>query len=477
PMIENMPFPEPPAVPASLPDEATPYADLVEDTGKAVVDATTRYGSVTITERGTLKVRNDSDLIIDGDLIIKNGGSLLVQGDSDVTVFGHVLVDGGSIELRDEGTLTLYVAGAFVVSNAFIGDDIRLATATETDGTASWVDSRNLVIYSIPGYTPTGEVPVATGGEGVLEEVVDTLLGGLSAATRSGTPDGEAAAATPILDWTLSDDSLVKARLYAPDMDITMEDATVLYGQIIGDTITLRDSAALFYDANLYEENGFLNPPDLALADTWNVHSVIANLPALDPASLGSIADALSLVVIADNTRTEPVGYVAPTLDADALISAASTDRINDVYCEIEKTNLDTNYIEFRTTQRTRAEQQAADDGVPVRNIVIVDTLVAAKDALTLRDQVENISVTAFSPQDNVVLAALTKQRLTNKLQSIDSAVNRGDFDYALASAIALNDAILIDRNNDGGAIPEEPYRTQVLTQIQTLITKLSTMN
>jgi hypothetical protein len=474
PMIENMPFPDPPAAPATFPDAGRPYADFVENTGKSVVDTSKRYGTLTITDGGNLKVRNDSNLIIDGDLVINHGGTLLISGNSVVTVFGHMVVDDGSIELRNEGTLTLFIAGSVEVSNAFIGDDDGSEAATATDGTASWLDSQKLVMYSIPSYTPTTAPPD-------VDDVGGTPPGNPMSSGTLGTPpagpkDTEPAAETPVLDWTISDDSIIKARLYAPDMDVTVEDGSVLYGQIIGDAIVLRDTAALFYDTNLFDEFGLLNPPDLALADTWNVHSVIANLPSLDPASLDSIADSLNLVVIAAGDRYEPMGYVPPGLAVDAMISSESTYRENAVYYELERMGLDTGYIEFRTTQRTRAEQQAADEGVSVKDIVIVDTIVAAKDAVKLHDLVNGLSVAEFAPKDDAARASETKVIVTRAFRTIDSALARGDIERALANAKWLYDAMLVGTNNDGGAIPDEPYRSQILQQTETLIAKLSTM-
>ncbi len=157
--------------------------------------------------------QGDITLITDNDCKLLAGSKLLIDGNVTLVVFGDLIMDDSAIELMPGSTLDIYVRGAMMLTDSYIGDE-RVDNARDNSGNAPYMDPDRVQIYSLP-------------------------------------PNQN--------DWSLKKNSVVKASIYAPGYAMEIADDSAVYGRVAASELTIKNQGALFYDHSLDSRNGYTN--------------------------------------------------------------------------------------------------------------------------------------------------------------------------------------------------------------------------
>jgi hypothetical protein len=281
-LLDNIPMPAAPDSGVSAPLVISPWPALSQSTGNAITNVSTRWKSVTLSNTAVRTLRGNITATTDEDMNISNGGKLVIDGNVRVVVFGDLKLDAGSIELKSNATLTMFVRGrsatGFELRDGYIGN-VRSDTSRDATGNSPYMDPERAMIFSMPG---------------------------------SST------------DWRLRNNSVAKASIYAPDAhSFTIKDTSALYGRLASGNVVLADHGALFYDPALNDQVGYSNDKAAMWDNTDRLKTEFKTLASLDASALQAVADTVDLVLLGltktdtkhtpvSSTPSSPVA-VAPT--------------------------------------------------------------------------------------------------------------------------------------------------------------------
>jgi len=464
PIVNNMPLPDPPSPSVADPDPHNPPADL-DITGERVdITVDTRYDDLSADGASTIVLDGPVDLIVDDDAMITGGSSLIVREKSELIVFDDLTLDVASIMIGHSGELTIWVGGDLTITSSFIGEESASSYRAMRDGTATWIDSHKITFYSIPPEDET-EQENEQEDNGVIGDLLNGVLGSPEPMLMSG-PGSTAS-------WTISTLAIVKGRLYAPNVDITLETGSVVYGHIVGYTIEITDDAALFYDTSLSPMNGFLNPPPSVLVDQWTLVSAAATLESLNDAAIQACADACGVVITITDTILTPVGFVSSLIPIGHGPPANSSPRTIPVDYEIRAVGIDVDDMEFGLTQRSKAQEIATNNAVDVSTVEVAEKDDIDDDAEDILSYVSHLNSTTFNPPGNPAEQALNEQLMNEASYAIEQAIEAGNYDYALTKSIWLRDTALVSFDGGDAMLTMEPYASELRAELNELITKL----
>jgi hypothetical protein len=196
-----------------------PPSDATFSGGTTLTLLGTRHNRLEITSNAVRTIKGNIDVVCEEDLRINSGGKLVVEGRVKIVVFEDLKLDQGSIELKGNSSLQLYVRGGTNVEirDSFIGE-LRAADVRDNSGNAAWINPQRVSIFSMP-------------------------------------PAGAAG------DWIVRGRSVIKGSIYAPDAaNVSIQEQSALYGRVAAQSVELIDDAAVFYDHCLDSRHGYTNP-------------------------------------------------------------------------------------------------------------------------------------------------------------------------------------------------------------------------
>lgn len=192
------------------------------------------YSGATLIVDGAISPRMGFD-----DFVVAGGGTVRIRGDVRMVIKDDLIVHGGSIELEDGATLTLFIGDDFDIDYGAVG------VPHQTDTPVRSLD--DLKEYHEPGRVRIYQF--------------DKYDGGKDSST-----------------WQFDNGSLVMGAIHARNGSILMQNGTTLVGRVTAKWFRLEDSR-LFYDPALDNRMGFTD----AKSPIWDGGDVRAEYkPILD---------------------------------------------------------------------------------------------------------------------------------------------------------------------------------------------------
>ena len=170
-------------------------------------------------------------------LDLTEGQSIVVSGNVTINVQQNMSLSNASIILEDDATLELFVAGNVDIHSGYVGNRER--------SVSTWMDPSRCQIY---------------GRENA--------------------------------NWNLDGNTTVKAELYAPNSDISLQGNTTVCGRVAADDVMLRGSSSILYDQTL-NHGGYADEDSDLYDDMGNLVAGLRNLTTLDPLQIDSIRNAV----------------------------------------------------------------------------------------------------------------------------------------------------------------------------------------
>lgn len=303
----TLPFPLAPA----MPSKHRGFSSFTITVPDFDLDSLAASKPVTIAVASAVTVHLDADLVLDGNLAIMTGCVMRVSGDVVLTVHGQMIVGpGAAIELEPGASLVIHAGDHVTIDESYVGN-VRTgdeAGVRDTSGGAPWMDARRIRIY------------------------------------------GEAGDARNV---TISNDSVVKASLYAPGWDVTLEQASALYGRLAAARIEVRDDAAVFYDPRLDTGQGFTNFDCALYKEDGFLQECVQSLASLDDAAVSAVATGLGTTVeAAGSILGSIVGKVV-----EVVPLGAPTPRPVSVQAAVRQFGADAEVWEEKTRVRTMKDE------------------------------------------------------------------------------------------------------------------------
>jgi len=261
--------PEPGVVP---PDPEDTYPVIDRSGGYVQVTVDTRVGTALLKDNAVSHWIGDVTVISNHDFTLDSGSVILVEGgDVTLVVFDDLLLDhGSSIMLKEDATLTIFVGDDLNIKDSYIGNMSAENPLRDNTGTASWIDSERLRIYSIQ-------------------------------------PDGT----TP--QWDFHGNSVTKASIYAPDVDLLqVRETSAHYGRVAVQSILVKDDGAIFYDHILDRGGGYTNPLSPLFDEEGRIKSDFLALSSLSETVLQAIADNTNIPITIDGQTFTVAGGGEP---------------------------------------------------------------------------------------------------------------------------------------------------------------------
>ncbi|MDP7008617.1 MAG: hypothetical protein QGI78_03500 [Phycisphaerales bacterium] len=165
------------------------------------------------------------------------GTTIEIQGDVTLTVEHDLSLSGASILLGESATLTIHVGGDVDIHSSYIGNEQR--------SIQSWMDTTRVQLY----------------GHGSN-------------------------------DWEVGGISTLKAELYAPQSDVSIEGVTTLCGRIAAEEISMQDASRLLYDTSL-DHGGYADHSSPLYNENGEVHPELATITQLDAGLIDSVIDSI----------------------------------------------------------------------------------------------------------------------------------------------------------------------------------------
>ena len=188
--------------------------------------------------------QRDSQIIVvsEGDyeldtLDLSNGQSIVIQGNVTINIQNDMSISNASIILDDDATLELYVSGNANIHSGYIGN--------RDQSVSSWMDPSSCQLYGLENAS-----------------------------------------------WNLDGNTTVKAELYAPDSEVSLQGNSTLCGRIAADEVELRGSSTILYDQTL-DHGGYADEDSDLYDDLGYLVSGLRNLATLDPIQIDSIRNAV----------------------------------------------------------------------------------------------------------------------------------------------------------------------------------------
>lgn len=247
---------------AAVPVPASPTPNTTGLLIAGIYNPTSSSGSTIISqskEFGTVKVTDTADIFIDtpgttllatGDLNIINGGDVYVQADADIVVRGNLTIGQWStIEVRNGASVRIFVGGNITINEGVLGLPDTLSFDADREprkGIDAYQDPARVRVYKLNGYAPP--------------------------------------------TWDILGRSYVCAMLYGADATINLRGESAVFGNMVADSITIREQSRLFYDPVLNAGLGYTNPDSFVYDGTGFYDTFITtNATNLDDSTISWI--------------------------------------------------------------------------------------------------------------------------------------------------------------------------------------------
>ena len=166
-------------------------------------------------------------------LTLSNGQSIVIEGNVTINIQNEMALSNASIILDEDATLDLFVAGDVDINSSYVGN--------RDQSVSSWMDPSRCQLY---------------GNEN----------------TR----------------WNLNGNTTVKAELYAPNSDVSLQGNSTICGRIAADDVMLRGSSTILYDQTL-NHGGYADSDSNLYDEMGYLVSGLRSLANLDPVIIDSI--------------------------------------------------------------------------------------------------------------------------------------------------------------------------------------------
>lgn len=237
------------AMPAALHVPAAPLPDRPGDVAAVpalllegtVAQTLASSGDARVPSRGYTNIRGNVRIDVGGNLFVERGARVLVEDAAVIVVRGNAVLEASAIEVAGGGSLALVVVGDLTLDGAYLGG----ARSNADEG----CDASGAAAYD----------------------------GGASRTIVFG------ASARRVL---ITDGSVVKGQVYAPESRIDLENRSAVYGRVLGRAVSLHEGVALFYDPALDRRVGWTNPTSGVWASASTPRPEVLEVDRLDDESL-----------------------------------------------------------------------------------------------------------------------------------------------------------------------------------------------
>jgi hypothetical protein len=244
--VLRAPLPPPHEIAGKSEREADDSDDVFQLEGILARDITL-HGDARVPARSSIAMRGTQALDISGNLHVERGASVRVESPTTIIVRGNLVIDACAIEVFPGATLSMVVLGDTTVDASYLGGE-RSDAAEDRD---------------------------ASGGA--------AYDGGATRLSIFVCGDKRVA---------VSEGSVFKGELYAPEGRIEIESRSAVYGRILGAEIRLKAGAALFYDPTLDTARGWKNAESGIWTAGGTVQPALRQISTLDAESLATFAEA-----------------------------------------------------------------------------------------------------------------------------------------------------------------------------------------
>ncbi len=235
---------------------------LSDESGSTTTGHICARGNVVVPTRAAAVLRHALVLDVAGDFIMERGARLRVEGNTSLVVRGDVILQSASLEVVPGAQLTVVASGNVSLEASYLGGERSDANEMR--------DASGLARY-----------------DGGATRVALFLAGNHS-----------------IL---LSEGSVLKGEVHAPEARVSLESRSAVYGRVLGREVQLRAGTALFFDPALDSKRGWSTPNSGVWTALGAVRPAIREVERLDAASLARFAEETSIAPVATVIPTEPL--------------------------------------------------------------------------------------------------------------------------------------------------------------------------
>jgi len=255
----DIPFP-------GSPDHGEPGSAGGSDTtingATVTVSTNDRFDDIVVKNGAQWILQGDITIVAEHNLEVTAGSTVVIDGNVTLVVFNDLLVVQSAIELTPNSTLTVYVGDDVNLFDGYVGE-VRSDNVRDSSGNEQYMDPLDIRFYTIE---TTGE-------------------------TRN---------------WQLWANSVIKGSLHGQSMRVIIHQESAVYGRIAGQSVTIVDNGALFYDPALNPKVGYANPQSRLFDITGNLRTQYSVGFTLDSGSLQFLANATTNIIQANGKVLVP---------------------------------------------------------------------------------------------------------------------------------------------------------------------------
>lgn len=237
------------AVPAPLHVPAAPLPDRPDETPAVpslllegtVAQDLASSGDARVPSRGFTNIRGNVRLDIGGNLFVERGARMLVEDAAVIVVRGNAVLDASAVEVAGGGSLSLIVVGDLTLDAAYLGGQ----RSDPNEG----CDASGSAAYD----------------------------GGSCRTVVFGASNRRV---------LVTDGSVIKGQVYAPESRIDLQDRSAVYGRLLGRAVSLQEGVGVFYDPALDRRSGWTSPASGIWASASAPRAEVLEVSRLDDASL-----------------------------------------------------------------------------------------------------------------------------------------------------------------------------------------------
>jgi len=202
-------------------------------------------GDMRVPARAAATLRGVRDFDVAGNLFIERGAHLRVEGETRFVVRGNLVVEPATVEVAAGATLSFIVLGDASIDGAYVGGErSNLKEIRDATGRAAYDGGASRVLVSLAG---GGRVSISEG-------------------------------------------SVVKGEIYAPEAAIAVATRSAVYGRVLGRDVRLGAGCAVFYDPALDKRSGWTARASGIWTPTGTVRAEVRQIARLDGESLERFA-------------------------------------------------------------------------------------------------------------------------------------------------------------------------------------------
>lgn len=241
-------------------------------------------GDARVPARGSATLRGAVTIDVGGNLFVERGSRLYVENAAVIVVRGNTVVDASTIEVAQGASLTLIALGDLSLGAAYLG--------CERSDPSEGRDATGQAAYD----------------------------GGAARTVIFGAADKRV---------LVTDGTVIKGQIYAPDARVDLENRSAVYGRILGRDVVLHEGVAVYYDPTLDLRRGWTAPSSGVWTADGKVNAEVQEVATLDDTSL---------LEFAVKTGIEPE---APSIAEGAVLVASEATNAADFDERIERVSTD----------------------------------------------------------------------------------------------------------------------------------------